>query len=238
MGSVYSKDFFKKQEQGSLESAQIVVPILLELIPNINSVIDFGCWSGTWLHVFKNNGVREIKGVDGPWVKPELLKIPANFFTVFDFQNNVFFDKKYDLAVSLEVAEHLPIESAANFINSITQSADLVLFSAAIPFQGWTNHINEQWPSYWQQLFLNRWYVSVDFIRNKIWLNGKIELWYRQNIVLYVKKNTLWEKDLLKKNIPINTVLDFVHPDVYLSKNVENLSAFKILKILFKKLLK
>jgi hypothetical protein len=64
------------------------------------------------------------------------LKIPANFFTVFDFQNNVFFDKKYDLAVSLEVAEHLPIESAANFINSITQSADLVLFSAAIPFQG------------------------------------------------------------------------------------------------------
>ena len=38
-------------------------------------------------------------------------------------------------------------------VATITKHGDAVLFSAAIPGQGGQDHLNEQWPEYWQKKF-------------------------------------------------------------------------------------
>ena len=58
-------------------------------------------------------------------------------------------NRKFDLVLSLEVAEHLPSECAEAFVESLVNLGPVILFSAAIPYQGGENHVNEQWPEYW-----------------------------------------------------------------------------------------
>jgi len=187
----YSKKFYEEQFKGSFRSAKIVLPIVLKFLPEINSAVDFGCGTGIWLSVLKNLGVNEIKGYDGSWAEKKLV-IPSECYTDVEFdKETIKVEKKYDLAMSLEVAEHLPKQNAKMFVETITNASDIVLFSAAIPFQGGTHHINEQWQSYWYDIFYEYGYIGTNFLRKKILKEKKVAIWYRQNIVLYVKKEKL-----------------------------------------------
>jgi hypothetical protein len=60
-----------------------------------------------------------------------------------------------------------------------------VLFSAAIPGQGGTDHINEQWQDYWRDLFLSENFHPVNIIRPAVWGLPEVDLWYQQNSILY-----------------------------------------------------
>ena len=94
---------------------------------------------------------------------------------------------KWEMILSLEVGEHLPKECAETFVYSLTQLAPVILFSAAIPFQGGTQHVNEQWQDYWVKHFQNKGYVAIDCIRNRVWGNERVEVWYAQNILIFAK---------------------------------------------------
>jgi hypothetical protein len=48
----------------------------------------------------------------------------------------------YGLAICLEVAEHLSCKTEAHLVHALTQSAPLVLFSAAVPALGGSHHIS------------------------------------------------------------------------------------------------
>src|SRR6185437_3265527 len=93
--------------------------------------------------------------------------------------------RRFDLACSLEVAEHLPRERASDFVGLLTRSAPIVLFSAAIPGQGGNHHINEQWQSYWSELFRSRSFQAFDCIRPIVYGNPAVDWWYRQNTIVY-----------------------------------------------------
>ena len=164
----YSSDFYKNIQIDSRQSAREIVPLVLELIP-CKQVIDVGCGIGSWLSVFQEFEVESIFGVDGEWVDEKMLEIPPEVFRSFDLTKPFSMDRKFDLVVSLEVAEHLPHESAKQFVDSLVSLGPVILFSAAIPFQGGTNHINEQWPHYWLKLFQERGYVGIDCLRKKVW---------------------------------------------------------------------
>lgn len=144
---LYNEGFFQYLQEGSKRSAEQIVPILLELIQP-QSVIDVGCGTGTWLSVFCEHGIEDIWGVDGDYVQEEALEIPKDRFLSHDLTKPLALDRKFDLAISLEVAEHLPCDSAEAFVDSLTQLAPVILFSAAIPFQGGVGHVNEQWQEY------------------------------------------------------------------------------------------
>jgi len=79
----------------------------------------------------KERGVKEVRGFDGHWVDLDLLQIPADSFRESDLQHSVVTDRRFDLAISLEVAEHLDVSCADTFVESLTGLADFVLFSAA-----------------------------------------------------------------------------------------------------------
>jgi hypothetical protein len=65
--------------------------------------------------------------------------------------------------------------------------SDHVLFSAAIPWQGGTNHLNERPQSYWATLFRKHGYGVQDIVRPRVWGNGRVSYWYRQNAMLYAR---------------------------------------------------
>jgi hypothetical protein len=53
--------------------------------------------------------------------------------------------------------------------------------------QGGTNHINEQQHSYWAKLFAARDFYPLDLFRPE---NENVDIWYRQNVFLYVRKDS------------------------------------------------
>ncbi len=213
----YTKDFYNTYKEGMRRSAEEVVPLVIEMI-RPKRVVDVGCGIGAWLSVFKESGVEEILGVDGDYVEKEMLQIPEEQFFSFDLKNPLRMDRQFDLAVSLETAEHLPSECAEPFVDSLTRLGPVVLFSAAIPFQGGTNHINEQWPDYWAKYFEERGYVAIDCIRKKIWQNYDVKSEYVQNIFMFGRRDYVESHSLLKKEFENTNIsqLSIVHPRQFL----------------------
>jgi FkbM family methyltransferase len=173
------------------------------------------------LSILKRYGVREIRGLDGAWVDREKLVIQAADFEEVNLEEEISINRKYDLAISVAVAEALTEESAGSFIQALTESSDFVLFSAAIPYQGGicylNENVNEQWPDYWSTIFSEYGFTAVDYLREKIWNDANVEVCYAQNIMLYVKENRLQdvrvpEEYFCKNNPP----LPLVHPELYL----------------------
>jgi len=181
----YSNRFFAHHSDGSARSAAIVVPIVLSLL-QVNSVIDVGCGVGPWAAEFLASGVSDVWGVDGDYVDRSRLRIPSDRFLTRDVANPVQFDRTFDLAVCLEVAEHLPESRAYGLVTDLTSMAPCVLFSAALPGQAGTHHMNEQYLPYWVDLFQRVGYEGADPIRPWILGNSSVEWWYQQNIVMFM----------------------------------------------------
>jgi len=186
MSQPYTRQFFAERNTGARRSAMVILPIVFEHA-NIKSIVDFGCGAGAWLRCAADTGVSDIQGLDGEWVVTEDLCIPPHQFHRTDLTKPVRLDRKYDLAICLEVAEHLPASSAGTLVDSITQASDLILFSAAIPLQGGKHHINEQWQDYWAALFSQRGFAASDIVRSAIWGRPDVEWWYQQNTLLFAR---------------------------------------------------
>ena len=196
----YDDIFYFENRAGSVMSARAILSTLLPHL-ECRSMVDFGCGTGTWLWVAHSFGVESIRGLDGDYVPPRQLMIPQDCFCAVDLEEPVVLEKKYDLAISMEVAEHLHKESADKFVESLCNAADTILFSAAHPGQGGDGHINEQPMTYWTSKFGKHGFLPVE-IRQLFEGNEDIESWYRENIVLYVReaKARGVEKNLLGKS--------------------------------------
>jgi SAM-dependent methyltransferase len=210
----YDQAFYAGQRDGSLQSARAIIPLLLSHL-SIHSVVDVGCGVGTWLKAFQENGISDITGYDGEYVDTSALAIDAANFKVLDLTADFVLPRKADLAISLEVAEHLPSKNGDHLVRQLVSAAPIVLFSAAIPGQGGTGHVNEQWQDYWRSKFSSFGYYPIDAIRPFVWGSNDVEIWYQQNIILYCKEGHLPSSNLLRP-IPPNLSLNIVHPEYYL----------------------
>jgi SAM-dependent methyltransferase len=213
MTTAYDQSFFKGISVGSSSSAERVVPYLVSLLKP-RSVVDVGCGIGTWAAEFIRQGVAAVLGVDGVYVDKSQLRIPANVFVDWDLELPLALEQTFDLAVSLEVAEHLSPGRASSFVRDLTALAPVVVFSAAIPFQGGINHINEQWSTYWNSLFAAQGFQAVDCLRARFWNDICVESWYRQNMVMYAAKDRVRQFERGGGVMP----LDVVHPELFLAK--------------------
>ncbi len=218
----YNTAFYQNQSSTSRQSAQIVLPLVKTFI-NPKSVVDIGCGVGTWLSVWKELGAENIHGFDGDYVQKDQLQIDAEAFTGQDLSQPIADElvKQYkcDLVSTLEVAEHLPEAAAGQFVETLTKFSDVVLFSAAAPYQGGVGHVNEQWPDYWAEKFKSYNYVAIDCIRPQIWDNNNVSWWYAQNIILFVRQSSLENHPALKQAFEQTHTgyLNKIHPRKYLS---------------------
>lgn len=188
--ALYGRAFYNSQEDGSLRSARLVVPYMLELT-GARSVCDVGCGTGSWLSVFRELGADDIQGFDGRWVRREALRIPADRFTVVDLARPPAPPRRFDLAMTMEVAEHVEAGSAEAFTDFLTGLSDVIAFGAAIPHQGGTGHVNEQWPEYWRAKFEAGGFVGFDPFRERFWNEPAVEWWYAQNLFLYARADAV-----------------------------------------------
>ena len=219
LGTQYDISFYNRQSPNSKLSASIVVPFLVESLKP-KSVIDVGCGVGTWLSVFADNGVNDYLGVDGDWVANEMLQIPQSQFCKRNIAQSLEFERRFDLVISLEVAEHLPESHASEFVASLVRLSNVVLFSAAIPYQGGTHHVNEQWQDYWSELFAAHGYRPIDLVRPRFWNDKRIEWWYLQNTLIFASDQVINQNKYLRDaEARTNTFqLSLVHPRHFESK--------------------
>src|SRR5262249_45270644 len=165
---------------------------------------------------FARHGVDDFIGVDGDWVPLEKLHIPPERFVPSRLDKPLRLGRRFDLAVSLEVAEHLPQRVAHQFVRNIVDLAPCVLFSAAVPYQRGTEHVNEQWPDYWAALFREHGYLVVDGLRPLVWSNEDVFSFYRQNVIMFATQETIAAHPLLARDRErtVDQQISIVHPEL------------------------
>ncbi len=168
--------------------------------------------------MFREYGIDDVLGVDGANLDLDLLQIPRERFRPHDLTQPLHLGRQFDLALSLEVAEHLPAERAATLVASLVRLAPVVLFSAAVPYQGGLHHVNEQWPGYWINLFEKHGYLVVDCLRDQIWLNERVDWWYCQNLLVFCLPEVLVRNVRLRREVAVTPAapLPRVHPKLFL----------------------
>ena len=201
--------------------ASLTLGIVCNPIPQ--SIVDIGCGTGSLLSMFKAKGVNEVLGVDGHWVAEDQLRIAKHEFMRHEFMRHDFeaaalkLPKRYCLAISTEVAEHLSSEHADAFVQALVDASDIILFSAAVPGQGGTNHVNEQWPSYWIEKFAAHGYMMFDCIRPALWSFSGNEWWYKQNLFLFCKEGKTSRLSIPNVSFPY----DVIHPQAWQMRNYQ-----------------
>lgn len=223
-GKIYNETFHEGRDLITRHTAEVVSELFLKEF-NIKSVCDVGGGLGTWLDVFREKiGKESFNGAlfDGNYIPKENLITPELFVPV-DLEVPIEVKGHFDLAICLEVAEHIKKERAYGLVKELCSLADIVLFSAAIPLQGGEGHVNENTFEFWRKLFEKNGYFCNDMIRPYINQDEKIPFWYKNNIFVYCKEN------IQKCN---NKFLDFVTMDIYMQrvKEIENLRTELALK--------
>ena len=187
---IYSNNFFKNVDICALQSAEHFYDTFLNHF-NINSILDVGCGRGAWLSVAKRKDVTTVFGIDGDYVDMNTLLISQNEFEKKNIELPFDLNKKFDLVQCLEVGEHINKDKSEILVKNIIKHGDFILFSAAQPGQGGTNHINEQEIKFWKNIYNDNGYLAFDFPRILNRDINNIMPWYRYNMILYVKKEAI-----------------------------------------------
>jgi SAM-dependent methyltransferase len=213
----YSRRFFSVRSDGSSRSAERILPSVLAMT-RAASLLDVGCGSGTWASTALRLGAADVIGVDGDWIAEEDLQLEPERFVRHDLTRPLDLGRTFDLVVCLEVAEHLPADAADELLASLVRHAPAVLFSAAIPYQGGRNHVNEQWQSHWIARFDALGLGVHDVVRPAVWSDPAVEPWYAQNAFLFVERSHAEHLE-----IPPGVALppDLVHPAMHTLRNAQ-----------------
>jgi SAM-dependent methyltransferase len=201
----YDPAFFDWQAARAEQSARVVVPKLIELV-SPRSVVDLGCGTGAWLQVFREHGVEDVLGIDGPYIDRSRLRIPAETFVAADIGAPPALERRFDLALTLESVHCAAPDAAETIVHALTTYAPVVYFSSAVPSQGGGPGPNRQWPQYWSDLFAREGFRCFDLLRTDLWEDPQVDWWYAQNGLIFAREGALEGVE------PTGPPLPLVHP--------------------------
>lgn len=187
---IYDEDYYSNViEAAANRSSEVMAQSIIDEF-NPQSVIDVGCGTGALLERFQKNGCTVI-GLE--YSNAALVICDARGIRAlkYDIEIGQMPDLgTYDVAVSVEVAEHLPQACADSYVRLLTSLSGVIVFAAAPPGQGGTDHVNEQPPEYWISKFSEHGFEYSSIISNRwrdAWKSsGKVELWYHMNLLVFL----------------------------------------------------
>jgi SAM-dependent methyltransferase len=212
----YSAAFFSSLHAGSEAAARRIVPLLFSRFP-FASVVDVGCGGGEWLKAARecSRNPMRLCGIDGFGAVNDSQPEGGIEFVKMDLEERLKLAGRFDLCLCLEVAEHLSAGRAESFVEDLTALSEVVVFSGAIPMQGGYGHIHEQWAEYWALLFAAEGFAPYGRMREEIWMERTIPWWYRQNLIVYVKRER-WSSIFPTERPDDARGLTRVHPECFL----------------------
>ena len=203
----YDPSFFDWQAERAAQSARVVVPRLIELA-RPRSVVDLGCGTGAWLQVFREHGVEDVVGIDAAYIDREQLLIPAELFVAADLAAPPAFDRRFDLALTLEAAHCAPPDASETIVHALSTYAPVVYFASAVPNQGGGPGPTRRWPRYWSDLFAREELECYDVLRAELWEHPQVDWWYAQNGLIFARDGVLDGVE------PTGPPLPLVHPQL------------------------
>lgn len=184
---LYGREYYEEMLAGNrlddaIEFSQVVADLY-----DPDSVIDFGAGAGRFLIPFHEAGIG-IRGLERNRKAIETSPLPEEVFDIHDLSDPFESDRQYDVALCMEVLEHLPESALGTTIDSIASSCDVAIVTAATPGQGGVHHVNERELDEWIQLFEARGMdyrqMEVDRLTDRISPNS--ERWLVANLMVFV----------------------------------------------------
>ena len=186
---IYNSDYYERTVEGpAVRSAGTIANSILNDF-KATCVIDVGCGTGALLEALRDTGC-EVFGLEYSEAALKYCRARRLNVAKFDLERNVFNDNRtFDVAVSMEVAEHLPEKAADRYVDLLARLSQVIVFTAAPPGQGGVDHVNEQPSSYWITKFQQRGFEHAEEISQR-WREswkaaGDVEGWYHQNLMIF-----------------------------------------------------
>lgn len=149
---------------------------------DVKTVIDIGCGNGEYTRNFINNGF-DCMGYDGSPLTPKLSK---GLCEIKDFSIPQSLGG-FDLVLSLEVGEHIPVQYEQVFIDNVVNHArKYICISWAIEGQGGSGHVNCRNNDYVLAQFRDRGWKLIsswtDMLRRRCTFS-----WFHNTIMIFKK---------------------------------------------------
>ena len=202
-------------ETEGLTAPSLIVEKLTNIFGPFNSMIDIGCQNGAFLFVFQD-GTKKILGIDVGSKSSEELLIPLAQYQSLPL-GKVSVTCKYDICISLDFAQKIPISEASVFVQNLCDLGDLIYFSAAAPGQP-PSSVNPQWPSFWQALFEQNGFQAYDLIGRSLWNDSRVDWRLLQNSFILVREtrtDLVQQAKTFQKTLPDKLPYDVIHPRAF-----------------------
>jgi 2-polyprenyl-3-methyl-5-hydroxy-6-metoxy-1,4-benzoquinol methylase len=188
----YSQNFYDSVSNRAVQSAQIAARVIAGTFQP-TSIVDIGSGQGVWLNTIAQTfpSVKRAVALDLQSHQSvffdDLHKSSVEFQFVevnFEVSRNLP-EENFDIAICLEVLEHLSTEAATEVAKEMGEKCSVVIFSAALLGQGGTGHINERKFSYWMNLMREQGFVALDVFRPALQKSTDVPGYYKQNMMLF-----------------------------------------------------
>lgn len=181
---VYDAAFFTEGNRDKVASASTVAQIISEHF-QFGSIFDIGCGMGIFIEQFHLLG-KEVLGCD---LSVDGLHLSSKDFTIFnaDATKPILLNRKYDLAMCFEVAEHVPQKCSRQLVRNCVNNGDTVLFTAAPPGQEGVGHINCQPYDFWIDLFKEEGFIYQAEASERIRVRMR-----QENVVWWIANNFMF----------------------------------------------
>lgn len=191
--AIYDADYFAFIDRTALQSAPTVADSIIETF-DPDSVLDVGCGTGALLHELNERSLA-VAGLEYSREALKYCQRRSLEVVQFDLESDgdPFPGRRFDLVISVEVAEHLPATVADNFVDLICRYGNCVVFTAATPGQGGRDHVNEQPNQYWIEKFNDRGFQFLEdqTVRwRNTWKSKEVAPWYSQNLMLFATESS------------------------------------------------
>jgi len=192
--SIYNKRFYEKSIRVDRMPSYITIAEYLNNTYGPKSVIDYGCGCGWILYYLKKAGVERICGIEPSLAAMEVQTDSMIKEAVFQKYLHVPLEMPsiyFDMALCVEVAEHINEVFSNVFISNITSRTNFLVFSVATPGQGGVGHVNEHPWNYWFKNFQVVGFVEREketvAIQQHLKKN-RAKSWYSNNIRILRRK--------------------------------------------------